>query len=175
MIYGFVRQSGGHITISSEVGVGTTVRICLPRGAGEAEELAPVPPPSPPMVGHGTILVVDDSSEMRQVAERHLRFLGYRVLSAESGPAALAVIRTNIAIDLLFTDIAMPEGMSGFELAGIAEQMRPGLKVLFTTGFAGTDPELFATGWQERMIRKPYRRSELAAKVRAVLDLSAAA
>jgi PAS domain S-box-containing protein len=169
MIYGFVRQSGGYLEINSEVGIGTTVRILLPRAKGN-DDTAPyaVQHTSLP-TGHETILVVDDSPEMRQVAERHLRFLGYVVLTAENGPAALTRLQGDTPVDLLFTDIAMPEGLTGFQLAEAACQMRPGLKVLFTTGYAGTQDAAGVPDWQQRLIRKPYRRPELAEKIRAAL------
>ena len=114
MIYGFVRQSGGYLKINSEVGIGTTVRICLPRATGEDDPATREMPRTSLPTGHETILVVDDSPEMRQVAERHLRFLGYSVLTAEHGPAAVALLRAGTPVNLLFTDIAMPEGMNGF-------------------------------------------------------------
>jgi PAS domain S-box-containing protein len=170
MIYGFVRQSGGQLRINSEVGIGTTVRIFLPRATGEDATVVRDAPPTSLPTGHETILVVDDSAEMRQVAERHLRFLGYAVLTAEHGPAALALLRAGTPVDLLFTDIAMPEGLTGFQLAEAACQMRPGLKVMFTTGYAGTQDAAGTPDWQERLIRKPYRRPELAEKIRAALS-----
>jgi PAS domain S-box-containing protein len=170
MIYGFVRQSGGYLKINSEVGIGTTVRILLPRATGEDDTPAREVPCASLPTGHETILVVDDSPEMRQVAERHLRFLGYAVLTAEHGPAALALLRAGTPVDLLFTDIAMPEGLTGFQLAEVACQMRPGLKVLFTTGYAGTQNTAGVPDWQARLIRKPYRRPELAEKVRMALS-----
>jgi PAS domain S-box-containing protein len=165
MIYGFVRQSGGHLKINSEVGIGTTVRIFLPRATSEDDTAMREAPRSSLPTGHETILMVDDSPEMRQVAERHLRFLGYSVVTAEHGPAALALLRAGTPVDLLFTDIAMPEGLNGFQLAEAACQMRPGLKVVFTTGYAGTPDPADAPDWQERLIRKPYRRPELAEKI----------
>ncbi len=170
MIYGFVRQSGGYLKINSEVGIGTTVRIFLRRAMGEADTAMPEMPAVSLPTGHETILVVDDSPEMRQVAERHLRFLGYAVLTAEHAPAALAILRGDQPIDLLFTDIAMPEGLNGFQLAEMACRLRPGLKVLFTTGYAGTQDQPGVPDWQERLIRKPYRRPELAEKIRAALS-----
>jgi len=108
---------------------------------------------------------------MRTVARRHLASLGYRVCEAESGPAALAILDNDSSFDLLFTDIVMPDGMTGHQLAAIAQQRRPGLKVLFTTGYArasaGSEPfELPVNA----TIRKPYRKHELAARVRATLE-----
>ena len=171
MIYGFARQSGGHMTISSQVGIGTTVSIFLPRATtGERMEAVHEAGSADLLTGHETILVVDDSAEMRQVAERHLRHLGYSVLSAANGPAALSLLRAGTAVDLLFTDITMPEGLTGFQLAEAARAMRPGLKVLFTTGYAGMPDPADASDWQERLIHKPYRRPELAEKIRAALS-----
>ncbi|MGA3398995.1 MAG: PAS domain S-box protein [Acetobacteraceae bacterium] len=170
MIYGFVRQSGGYLKINSEVGIGTTVRIFLPRATGEDNTAMREVPHAGLPTGHETILVVDDSAEMRQVAERHLRFLGYSVLTAEHGPAALVLLRAGTPVDLLFTDISMPEGLNGFQLAEIAGRLRPGLKVLFTTGYAGAQESAGAPDWRERLIRKPYRRPELAEKIRAALS-----
>jgi len=170
MIYGFVRQSGGHLTISSEVGTGTTVRICLPRVTGKDDADAHEAPRGSLPTGREMILVVDDSPEMRQVAERHLRFLGYAVMAAENGPAALALLRAATPVDLLFTDIAMPEGLTGFQLAAAACLLRPRLKVLFTTGYAGEHDPAGVPDWRERLIRKPYRRPDLAEKVRAALS-----
>jgi PAS domain S-box-containing protein len=170
MIYGFVRQSGGYLKINSEVGIGTTVRIFLPRAAADDDTVVREAARTSLPTGHETILVVDDSPEMRQVAERHLRFLGYAVLTAEHGPAALALLGAGTPVDLLFTDIAMPEGLTGFQLAEAARQMRPHLKVLFTTGYAGTPDAAGVPDWQERLIRKPYRRPELAEKIRAALS-----
>jgi CheY-like chemotaxis protein len=170
MIYGFVRQSGGYLKINSEVGIGTTVRICLPRATGEDDPATREVPHTSLPTGHETILVVDDSPEMRQVAERHLRFLGYSVLTAEHGPAAVALLRGGTPVDLLFTDIAMPEGMNGFQLAEIAGQLRPGIKVVYTTGYAGMQDQAGAPDWQERLIRKPYRRPDLAEKIRTAFS-----
>jgi PAS domain S-box-containing protein len=166
MIYGFVRQSGGFLRIGSEVGIGTTVRIFLPRTTGQEAPVAQEAPDVSLPTGYETILVVDDSPEMRQVAERHLRFLGYAVLTAENGSAALTVLRAGTPVDLLFTDIAMPDGLNGFQLADAARQLRPGLKVMFTTGYAGTHDPYAPPDWQERLIRKPYRRPDLAEKIR---------
>jgi PAS domain S-box-containing protein len=169
MIYGFVRQSGGHLLITSEPGTGTRVCICLPRfiGADPAAEAEAAPAGLP--TGNERILVVDDNPEMRLVAERHLRALGYEVLTAPHGPAALALLQAGTPVDLLFTDVAMPEGMNGMQLAEAALRLRPGLKVLFTTGYAGLNGGAEMPDWQDRLIRKPYRRRDLAETVRAAL------
>ena len=172
MIFGFAKQSGGHLRIDSELGHGTRVRLYLPRAhsveAVEADEATAATLPH----GKELILLVDDDAEMRTVARRHLVSLGYRVGEAGSGPAALEILQSDRAIDLLFTDVVMPDGMTGHQLAAAARQLRPGLKVLFTSGYFRPEPDneparVMTAG---AMIRKPYRRQELAATVRAALE-----
>ena len=169
MIYGFARQSGGHLRIASRLGHGTTVRLYLPRALHDAmddHDLA-----DDPSLPHGdeSILLVDDNPELRAVGRRHLVSLGYRVTEAESGPAA-ALLRGQDHYDLLFTDVAMPHGMTGYQLAASARQLLPDLKVLFTTGYDGpetrTEPALPSPG---AVIGKPYRREDLAITMRAAL------
>jgi two-component system CheB/CheR fusion protein len=169
MIYGFARQSGGQLLIDSEVGVGTTVRLFLPRaGAGAATGMDAPDMPSVKPGGNEAILIVDDNATLRDVARRHLTALGYSVSLAESGPAALARLRSGARFDLLFTDIVMPEGLTGYVLADAARGLQPDLRVLFTTGYAGDagngDPG------SQAVLRKPYRRQDLAKAVRAALD-----
>ncbi len=171
MIYGFARQSGGHLRIESKPGHGTTVRLYLPRARHEAgDDSDLVDDPSLPR-GDELILLVDDNPELRAVGRRHLMSLGYRVTEAEDGPAALALLRGTDHYDLLFTDIAMPHGITGYQLAASARQLLPGLKVLFTTGYDGpetrTEPARPASG---AMICKPYRKGDLAVTMRAVLE-----
>jgi PAS domain S-box-containing protein len=171
MIYGFARQSGGHLRIESKPGHGTTVRLYLPRALGdEADERDRADDPSLPR-GDESILLVDDNAELRAAGRRHLASLGYRVTEAENGPAALALLRGQDHYDLLFTDVAMPHGMTGYQLAASARQLLPDLKVLFTTGYdepgTKTEPLRATTG---AMICKPYRRGELAITMRAVLE-----
>ncbi len=170
MIYGFAKQSGGHLRIDSELGHGTTVRLYLPRALDEeTDDREIADDPSLPR-GNESILLVDDNAEMRAVGRRHLASLGYRVTEAESGPAALALLRGQDRYDLLFTDVAMPHGVTGYQLAAAARQLQPGLKVLFTTGYAGprtkTEPAGLPPG---AMICKPYRKQELAMTMRAAL------
>ena len=173
MAYGFARQSGGDLRIYSEVGVGTTIRLYLPRarednGAEEAEE-AEVPAPDPG--GSEAILLVDDNTTLRDVTQRHLAALGYHVSTAASGPAGLAILRSGATFDLLFTDVVMPDGLSGYDLAEAARHLQPSLKLLFTTGYA-RDLSMDADAMRDRwpVLRKPYRRQDLAKAVRAVLD-----
>ncbi|CAH2602079.1 Histidine kinase [Rhodovastum atsumiense] len=167
MVYGFAKQSGGHLDLDSVVGAGTTVRLYLPRAPEEAVAQAAAPPvAAPDPRGSETILLVDDNQTLMEVVRRQLAALGYRVLTAASGPAALAILRAGEAVDLLFTDIVLPDGMSGTRLARTARRLRPGLKILFTTGHASGLPR------QERqnLLRKPYDRRDLARAVRAALD-----
>jgi two-component system cell cycle sensor histidine kinase/response regulator CckA len=168
MCFGFAKQSGGHLSLHSEVGVGTTVRLYLPR----TEETAGTDPAASGVGslpnGHETILLVEDNEAVRKMAVRSLTVLGYRLYVAENGPAALAILDTGVKIDLLFTDIVMP-GMNGDELAEAAMRRQPGIRVLFTTGFARTDQAGRSLQTTE-MLHKPYRREELAERVHAVLQ-----
>jgi CheY-like chemotaxis protein len=170
-VHGFVTQSGGHVAIDSKSGAGTTVTLYLPavsqaaaglrRGQSDAEGAA------------GRILVVEDDPEVLDVAVEMLRGLGYEVLTAPDGPSALAVLRRDAEIDVLFTDIVMPRGMNGVELAREARRLRPKVRVLLASGYpasvlaadhgAGDDGEFAFLG-------KPYRRAELADKLRALQD-----
>jgi two-component system, cell cycle sensor histidine kinase and response regulator CckA len=172
MVYGFAKQSGGHLNVYSEVGVGTTIRLYLPRAFGEAPAQAgrePEPDPTLP-VGGERILLVDDNVALRRVTLRRLTSLGYRVEEAEDGHAALAMLDAGDRFDLLFTDIGLPGGINGFELAEQARQRQPDLKTLFTTGYGNIGGEIAEeAGAVQHLIRKPYRSDELAAKLRAAL------
>jgi two-component system CheB/CheR fusion protein len=172
MIYGFARQSGGFLRIHSEVGVGTTVKLFLPRVSDDAAATLDEPDARTAEQGRNeTVLLVDDNLTLRDVAHRHLIRLGYRVSAAANGPAALVILRSGATFDLLFTDVVMPEGLSGYDLADAAVGLQPGLKVLFTSGYASdlpTDGE--AIRERQPMLRKPYRQRELAAALRAALD-----
>jgi PAS domain S-box-containing protein len=173
MIYGFAKQSGGHVKIYSEVGHGTTVRIYLPRLAADDEEDAPQPAAAAPAraTGGETILAVEDDPDVRQYVTHALRRAGYAVLEAENGPAALEILEGGIAIDLLFTDVIMPGGMNGRELADRAAAIRPRLKVLFSSGYS--ENAIVHHGRLDKGVNflgKPYTRDDLARKVREVLD-----
>ncbi|MCW5771110.1 MAG: response regulator [Rhodospirillaceae bacterium] len=170
MVYGFAKQSGGHAKIYSEPGKGTTVRLYLPRAAGEA---MPEQRPTVSSVPGGSerILVVEDDPDVRAHAEQQLCALGYAVSSAESGPAALRLLQRGDEFDLLFSDIVMPGGMNGRELAEAARKLRPQLKILFASGYA--ENAVIRNGDLAHgvaMLQKPYRREDLAARVRAALD-----
>ena len=174
-VYGFVRQSSGHIRIYSEVGEGTAIKIYLPRHAGNASlPIAPqaaATPGIPHATGGECLLVVEDDEVLRAHATEILRELGYQVLAAANGAQALELIDREPAIDLLFTDIVMPGGMNGRQLADEAVRRRPGLRVLFTTGY--TRNAIVHHGRLDgavHLITKPYAFQELAAKVRERLD-----
>jgi signal transduction histidine kinase len=175
MVYGFVKQSGGNVKIYSEVGEGTTVKIYLPRllGALPDEEDAPAAI-IPEGAREETILVCEDDDDVRAYSVEVLRDLGYRVLEAHDGPSALRLLeRQEGRVDLLFTDVVLPSGMTGAVLAEKARALRPELKVLFTTGYARNaivhqgrlDPGV-------ELITKPFAYSELASRIRDLLDSS---
>jgi PAS domain S-box-containing protein len=172
MVYGFVKQSGGHVRLSSDLGKGTVVRLYLPRSAvaGAAVSDARSAPSALPR-GEETILFVEDDPMVRQHTERQIVTLGYRVITAENAAAALAHVEEGCQPDLLFTDIVMPGGVNGRQLAQKLRQRWPTLRVLYTSGYArGTldiDGEQVPSKY---VLGKPYRRSDLANKLREVLD-----
>ncbi len=171
MVYGFAKQSGGHLKIYSEVGHGTTVRLYLPRAKSEnRDEHIEVRPTEGEGASSKTILVVEDNAAVRSTVLLLLSTLKYQVIEAESGRQALEVLGRGDEIDLLFTDIVMPGDLSGIELAGKARAMRPGLKVLFTSGFTEASMRGATLGMDDQILSKPYRRDELAAKIRDVLE-----
>jgi CheY-like chemotaxis protein len=171
-VYGFVRQSGGQVKIFSEIDVGTTVKVYLPRliGSDAVAEL-PEEKPLPEAMNEETILVVEDDDDVRTYSVETLRELGYRVIEAHDGPSALRLLERQPHVDMLFTDIVLPAGMTGAQVAAGAREMWPGLKVLFTTGYARNS--IVHHGRLDKgvqLITKPFSFTELAAKVRDVLD-----
>jgi PAS domain S-box-containing protein len=169
MAYGFVNQSGGHIRIDSEVGHGTKVKIYLPRSVDPEEDI-PTSADDPIIGGTETILVVEDDIGVQATVVAMLTELGYRVLKADNGESALAVIKSGERIDLLFTDVVMPGALPSPELAKRAKSMLPTIAVLFTSGYAQNaivhggrlDPGV-------QLLSKPYKREQLARKVRQVI------
>lgn len=171
-VYGFVKQSGGHVKIYSELDHGTTVKIYLPRMRkdpenSEQERQAPIPKGST----DETILVVEDDDGVRSYSVESLRELGYRVIEASDGPSALAAMETHEDIHLVFTDVVLPGGLSGAQVAARGRQIRPDVRVLFTTGYARNaivhngrlDPGV-------QLIVKPFSFADLAIRVRDTLD-----
>ncbi len=174
MVYGFIKQSGGTVKIDSVPGRGTVVRLYLPRANNTPDAASgPVDGGEEVTGGNETILVVEDNPDVRRLAEGMLSGLGYRVLTAEHGPAALALLDSGVAVDLLFTDVVMPEGLTGYDLAEEALRRRPGLKVLFTSGYPGTTPPPPAC-LSGRLLCKPYRFHDLGLRVRESLDSNGA-
>jgi CheY-like chemotaxis protein len=168
-VYGFVRQSGGHIRIYSELGEGTTVKLYLPR------DVRSEAPATDQVVceadgGTETVLVVEDHEGLREYSVGVLRELGYCVLEAPDGQAGLELLRERPEVDLLFTDVMLP-GLNGRELADQALEVRPDLKVLFTTGY--TRNAIVHNGRLDdgvSLITKPFTFEGLASKVRSMLD-----
>jgi PAS domain S-box-containing protein len=175
MVYGFVKQSGGHVQIYSEEGYGTTVRLYLPRATSTAALETTVAPPDAIEGGHETVLVVEDDALVRDYVTGQLRSLGYVTLVAANASEALAIADRGERFDLLFTDVIMPGPMNGRHLAKALRERHPGLRVLFTSGFsdhATLRSDQLEPG--EDMLNKPYRKADLARKVRAALDEPAA-
>ena len=168
-LYGFVRQSGGALRLDSTPGRGTTVCLWLPRHAGApaSQEAAGA---GPEAAGAGqAVLLVEDEAAVRVPAAERLRELGYAVLEAGDGPAALDLLHRGRRVDMLVTDVGLPRGLNGRQVADAARERRPGLPVLFITGYAGGALEgRLAPGME--VIGKPFALDALAAKVRVMLD-----
>ena len=172
MVYGFVQRAGGHATIQSELGNGTRIRLYLPRSK-RTEESGLVRPAVtvPTHNGQGNILVVDDEQELKELTVEFLREAGYMVKAAANGPDAMDVLERYPEINLLFSDVLMPGGMNGYELAVKAQEKHPGLKVLLTSGFTDNTVvddirQRFSTG----ILNKPFRKEDLVQRVRQVLE-----
>ena len=135
MVYGFVKQSGGHIRVYSELGEGTAIKMYFPRSRIKQEVIVTLPAGRKLIGGTETILVVEDDDAVRQHVTAQLQGLGYQVLEAATGAEAMDVLDQSPAVDLLFTDVVMPGGMGGRDLADAARKLRPSLKVLFTSGY----------------------------------------
>ena len=169
MVYGFVKQSGGHIKIHSEQGHGTTIRLYLPPSQGEADPVAAAGEAAEG--GSETILVVEDDAVVRGFVIGQLQALGYRTIAAQDARSALALVERGEPFDLLFTDVVMPGGMSGRELADAVARHRPGLRVLYASGYT-EDAVLHQARLDESvlLLMKPYRRPQLAQMVRQALS-----
>jgi CheY-like chemotaxis protein len=174
MVYGFMKQSGGHVKIYSELGHGTSIKLYFPSSSGVAPEKAVQEPGFGRRIdpgGHETILVVEDDAPVRNLAVTALRSLGYKVREAEDGRIALDILSSEQHIDLLFTDLVMPNGISGQELLRRMRERVPNIKAIFASGYS----ESFIHGRDDSiqgvpLLSKPYRKKELAELVRQVLD-----
>ncbi len=177
MVYGFVKQSGGHIRIYSEVDYGTTIRIYLPRAA-EPKTVPQATTDLPQALPNGdeSILVVEDDDDMRATASAGLRSLGYRVIEASDGDEALDIVERRAAeIDLLFSDVVMPGSLTGYELARRVRDQYPSIRVLLTSGFPGDTLQRKGADLGDiALLGKPYHKEALARKIRQTLDRSAA-
>jgi CheY-like chemotaxis protein len=174
MIYGFAKQSNGHLKIYSEVGHGTTIRLYLPRHATQGAALSVTAGADASFDhagGRETILVVEDDPMVRSLVTTRLTELGYRVLEADEGAAALKILKSQEPIDLLLTDVVLPGALTGRALSDAASKLRPKLKILFSSGY--TQSSIDHQGKLDpgvQFLPKPFRRTELAAKVREILD-----
>jgi nitrogen-specific signal transduction histidine kinase/CheY-like chemotaxis protein len=174
MVRGFAEQAGGVATIASQVGRGTTVQLLLPRSREEEAEREDTIVTRAAPTGNETILVVEDDADLRDTVVTALGQFGYRALAAPNAEKALAILAGTEKIDLLFTDVMMPGGTLGPELARRARELRPDIDVLFTTGYAESSVLGGVNGIaQSDVIHKPYRNEELAMRVRHVLDREA--
>jgi CheY-like chemotaxis protein len=171
MVFGFLKQSQGHISAYSEPGLGTTFRLYLPRASTDAQATAPAVRPDI-LYGHGEIvLVVEDNAQLRSVAVRQLTGLGYQALDAESGVSALSVLRRQ-HIDLVFSDVVLAGELDGAALAQAVLATWPAVKIVLTTGYAGDRIKntIDSMHNRPRLLAKPYRLDELARAVRSALD-----
>ena len=172
MIYGFVRQSGGQVRIYSEIGKGTTVCLYIPRHYGTQIDEPDTDRGASANSKYGeTIMVVDDEAVVRMLAAEVLVELGYKVLEAGDGPSALKVLQSDARIDLLVTDVGLPGGMNGRQLADAARQARPNLRILFITGYA--ENSVIGNGHVEpgmRVLAKPFEMETFAARVREMIE-----
>ncbi len=174
MVFGFIKQSGGHVSVYSEPGIGTTFRLYLPRATDEAEDAEPAAKTETPLAGGETVLVVEDNAALRRVAVRQLTDLGYRVIEVASASDALAELGRE-KIDLLFSDIVMPGKFDGHALARHVAEFWPSVKVVLTSGFTETNVTgtFGALAPTVRLLSKPYRRDDLAHAVRDALGTRA--
>ncbi|WP_020653391.1 PAS domain-containing protein [Massilia niastensis] len=170
MVYGFVKQSGGHVKIYSEPGQGTTVKIYLPRSTGAEEPIGPLDAQPLAIGGSETVLVAEDDEAVRATVVEMLGQLGYRVLKAADAAQALVVIESGVPIDVLFTDVVMPGTLRSVDLARMARERLPNLAVLFTSGY--TENAIVHGGRLDpgvELLGKPYTRESLARRIRQVI------
>jgi len=169
MVYGFVRQSGGHIAIESAPGAGTTIALYLPKATQKPDaEVNAIPTQAIPG-GSERILVVDDNEDLLKVTSARLTAFGYRVHCARNGAEAIEIFRSGQEFELLFSDVVMPNGMNGVELAGEARRLNKGIKILLTSGYAGDVLERHGAVDEFPIIDKPYRLADLARRLRSIL------
>jgi signal transduction histidine kinase len=175
MVYGFIKQSGGYVKIYSEVGHGTSIKLYLPRHEGELQKtMEPANKAASTPQGRGEmVFIVEDKIDVRRLVAQQLQSLGYKTMEAASGQQAWEMIEGGARFDLLFSDVIMPGKYSGFDLARMARAQNTALPVLLTSGFPGSiteDPQGVPPGLPIEILNKPYRKAELARKIREVID-----
>lgn len=171
MVYGFAKQSGGHVTLHSKIGKGATIKLFLPFAVAGATATDTSASEEGSEKGTETILVVEDDPKVRRLTMARLEELGYKVIAASDGSKAIEILKQDKDIDLVMSDVLMPGGMTGFDVAKNAVALRPEIKILLATGYAkGAEPKSGTTEAGYRVLRKPYGLRELAVKLREVLD-----
>jgi CheY-like chemotaxis protein len=175
MVYGFIKQSDGHLKIYSEEGHGTSIKLYLPRSMGDMVDVEP-PPAVDTRGGHESILVVEDDPLVRNYVSAQLEQLGYRTMVTANGPEALAAVEKGFVCDVLFTDVIMSGGMNGRQVADAVTAKLPSVRVLFTSGY--TEDAIIHHGRLDpdvTLLPKPYRKADLARMIRQVLTQPPAA
>ena len=175
MVYGFIKQSDGHLKIYSEEGHGTSIKLYLPRSMGDMVDVEP-PPAVDTRGGHESILVVEDDPLVRNYVSAQLEQLGYRTMVTANGPEALAAVEKGFVCDVLFTDVIMSGGMNGRQVADAVTAKLPSVRVLLTSGY--TEDAIIHHGRLDpdvTLLPKPYRKADLARMIRQVLTQPPAA
>jgi CheY-like chemotaxis protein len=169
MVYGFVRQSGGHVAVESAPGVGSTVALYLPKAEQTAEaEMETIQTQAVPG-GHDRILVVEDNEGVLEVTSAMLTTIGYRVHCARNSAEAIQMLESGQEFELLFSDVVMPNGMNGVELAREARRLSKGIKILLTSGYAEDVLERHQAVGEFSILDKPFRLQDLARRLRSIL------
>ncbi len=168
-IYGFARQSGGYVTIYSEVGKGTSVNLYLPRADDGTPRAKATAPEAAQQNGQGVILVVEDNEGVREVTVERLESLGYHVIACNDANAARQILLDTREIDLVFSDVVMPGGMSGIDLAHWLKKTKPATRMLLTSGFSDEVARIGSEGTAVRILTKPYALSELSRAISEAL------
>jgi CheY-like chemotaxis protein len=170
MVYGFVKQSGGHLVIDSQLGYGTRVELYLPL-ASTTSVTQPAPGIAPARRGRETVLVVEDEPEVRGIALAFLRSLGYATYEAPTAEVALNLLEAHSDIEVIFSDVVLGSGMTGFDLVREARKLHPKVRALLTSGYERPSVSADDTAAAiSNVLRKPYRREQLAVALREVLD-----
>lgn len=172
MVFGFVKQSNGYVSINSDVGKGTSVSLYFPVTAREPSPLPKKTIQEPIPMGSGeTVLVVEDDASLRELATKSVSSLGYNVIEAEDGPSALAILDSSNNVDILFTDVVLPKGMNGVALSQEALKRRPKLRVLYTSGYTENAIANSGVAYEDiDLVDKPYRRADLARRLQNALN-----